>query len=87
MVFLTQTGLSLDPGRVQNLIRDYRNVYLSRPDPIVFIPLTTDTTGHLYDDFVTLFFLHPHGETSVLTNELPEESDQFLFLRTEFSFI
>ena len=34
-------------------IRYYRNVYLNRPDPIAFIPLTVDTTGRLYD-FVTL---------------------------------
>ena len=27
------------------------------------------------------YFLHDHREVSVLTNELPEESDQFLFLR------
>ena len=26
-------------------------------------------------------FLHPHRETGVLTGELPEESDQFRFLR------
>ena len=28
-------------------IRYYRNVYLNRPDPIVFIPLSVDTTGRL----------------------------------------
>jgi hypothetical protein len=25
---------------------------LNHPDPIVFIPLVVDTTGHLYDDFL-----------------------------------
>ena len=51
------------------------------PDPIVFIPLASDTTGRLYDEFIRLLFLHAHREASVLTNELPEESDQFRFLR------
>ena len=46
-------------------IRHYRNVYLNHPDPMVFIPLTVDTTGHLYDDFIRLLFLDGHGETSV----------------------
>ena len=50
-------------------IRHYRNVYLNRPDPMVFIPLTVDTTGH------------DQREVSVLTNELTEESDKFRFLR------
>ena len=64
-------------------IRHYHNLYLNRPDPIGFIPLTVDTTGRLYDDFSRLFFLHDHREASVLTNELPEESDQFRFIRDE----
>ena len=59
----------------------YRNVCLNRPDPITFIPLTVDTTGHLYDEFIRLLFLHAHREASALANELPEESDQFRFLR------
>ena len=35
----------------------------------------------MYDEFIRLLFLHTHRETSVLTNELSEESDQFRFLR------
>ena len=62
-------------------IRNYHNVYLNRPDPIVFIPLTVENTGRLYDDFIRLFFFHTHRETSTLGNELQEESDQFRFLR------
>ena len=62
-------------------IRHYRNLYLNHPDPIAFIPLAVDTTGRMYDEFIRLLFLHAHRETSVLTNELPEESDQFRFLR------
>ena len=63
-------------------IRHYRNVYLNHPDPIDFIPLTVDTTGRLYDDFIRLLFFHAHSKTSALVNELSEESDQFRFLRT-----
>ena len=40
-----------------------------------------DTTECLYDCFIRLFFFRTHHETSVLSNELPEESDQFRFLR------
>ena len=35
----------------------------------------------IYDDFSRLLLLHAHREASALANELPEESDQFLFLR------
>ena len=63
-------------------IRHYRNVYLNRPDPIAFVPLVVDTTDRLYDDFIRLFFFHCHRESSTLTHELPEESDQFRFLRS-----
>ncbi len=37
-------------------IRHYRNIYLNHPDPIVFIPLTVDTTGLLYDEFIRLLY-------------------------------
>ena len=40
-----------------------------------------DTSGRPYDDFIRLLFLHAHREASALANELPEESDQFRFLR------
>ena len=62
-------------------IRYYRNLYLNHPDPIPFIPLGVDTTGRMYDEFIRLLFLHTHRESSALANELPEESDQFRFLR------
>ena len=62
-------------------IRHCRNLYLNRPDPIAFLPMAMDTTGHLYDDFIRLLFLHLHREASALANELPEESECFRFLR------
>ncbi len=67
---------------VRITIRHYRNLYLNHPDPIAFIPLTVDTTGRMYDEFIRLLFLHAHREESTLANELPEESDQFRFLHS-----
>ena len=40
--------------------------------------------GRLYPEFILLPFLHAHRETSVLDNELPEESDHFRFMHTAF---
>ncbi len=66
---------------VRKKILHYHQLYIYRPDPIPFLPVTVDTTGRLYDDFSRLFFPHAHREASVLTNEILEESDQFRFLR------
>jgi hypothetical protein len=63
-------------------ILHYHQLYINCPDPIVFLPVTVDTTGRIYDDFCRLLFLyHPNREASVLVNEIPEESDEFRFLR------
>ena len=62
-------------------IRHYRQIYLDRPDPVAFMPIAGDTSGRVYDDFNRLLFLHVHRGASALTNELPEVSDQFRFLR------
>ncbi len=43
-------------------IRHYRQIYLSRPDPIVFMTVISDTSGHICDDFSRLLFLHAHLE-------------------------
>jgi hypothetical protein len=45
------------------------------------MPVVVDTTGRIYDDFSRLLFLHAHREASALPNEIPEESEQFRFLR------
>jgi hypothetical protein len=58
-------------------------MYINRPDPIAFMPVAVDTSGRVYDDFSLLLFLHAHRETSGLSNEIPEESEQFRFLRTD----
>ncbi len=57
------------------------SIYLNRPDPIAFLTAAVDTTGRVYDDFSRLVFLHAHREVSALSNEIPEESGQFRFLR------
>ncbi len=81
---LTHTSLSNgapEPdGALQKVVRDkirhYRQIYLDRPDPIACMPVAVDTSVRVYDDFSRLLFLHTHRETSSLSNELPEESDQ-----------
>ncbi len=65
----------------KNKIRNYRQIYLDRPDPITFMSISVDTSCRVYADFNRLLFLYTHREGSVLTNELPEEWDQFRFLR------
>ena len=62
-------------------IRHYRQLYINRPEPIAFMPVAVDTAGRIYEDFSRLLFLHAHCEASALANELPEESEQFRFLR------
>ena len=62
-------------------IRHYRHLYIDRPDPIAFMSVDVDTFGRVYDDFSRLLFLHAHREASALANEIPEESEQFRFLR------
>ncbi len=64
-------------------ILHYRQWYINRLDPIAFLPAAVDTTGRLYVDFIRLLFLHNHREDSALTNEIPEESGQFHFLRED----
>ncbi len=57
----------------------YRQLYIDRPDPIAFIPVEVDTSGHIYDDFLRLLFLHAHREAPALANDIPEESGHFRF--------
>ncbi len=66
---------------VRGKIRRYRQLYINRPEPIAFMPVAVDTAGRIYEDFSRLLFLHAHREVSALVNEIPEESEQFRFLR------
>ncbi len=61
-------------------IRYDRQIQEDSPDPIVFLPITVRTSGHVYEDFERILFLHTYREASILAGELPEESEQFLFL-------
>jgi hypothetical protein len=45
---------------VRMKIRRYRQVYVDTPDPIVFLPITVSTSGHVYEDFTRLFFLNTY---------------------------
>ncbi len=67
---------------VRTKIRHYRQLYINHPEPIAFMPVGVDTADRINDDFSRLLFLNAHRETSALANELPEESEQFRFLRT-----
>ena len=78
---LTNTRSSDGVPDPDGTLKETVRIKIRCPDPIGSIPLTVDITGHLYDDFIRLLFLHVHREASVLTNELSQESDQFRFLR------
>ena len=65
-------------------IHHYRQLYINRPEPIAFMPVAVDTAGRIYEDFSRLLFLYVHGEVSVLANGIPEESEQFRFLHTDW---
>jgi hypothetical protein len=88
---LTNKTRSDDSPEVDGTLREvsrkkilhYHQLYMNRPDPITFLPTAVDTTGRLYDDFSRLLFLNTHREVSTLTNEIPEELDQFRFLRPD----
>ncbi len=47
------------------------------------MPVVVDTSDRVYDDFSRLLFLHAHREASALSNEIPEESEKFRFLRAD----
>jgi hypothetical protein len=48
----------------------YRQVYLNGSNPIVFMTITVDTSGRIYDDCSRLLFLHAHREASALVYEI-----------------
>jgi hypothetical protein len=86
---VSSTGAPQSDGALNKVarmkIRHYRQIHADRPDPIVFLPIAVSTSGRVYEDFARLLFLHSHRETSILTGELPEESEQFRFLRASRS--
>jgi hypothetical protein len=81
---VSSTGAPQSDGALNNAvrikIRNDRQLYEDRPDPIVFRTVVVSTSGRVSDDFVRLFFFHVHREGSILAGELTEESEQFRFL-------
>jgi hypothetical protein len=63
-------------------ILHYRSLYTDLSDPIVFMPVAVNTSSVMSYDFLCFLLLHDHRETSTLTVEFPEESDQFHFIHT-----
>ncbi len=47
---------------VRKKIIHYHQLYLDHPEPISFIPVGVDTSGHIYDDFLRFLFLPAHRE-------------------------
>ncbi len=67
---------------VRKKIIHYHLLYIDRPEPISFMLVAVDTSDRIYDDFLRLLFMHAHREASALSNDIPEESGHFRFLRT-----
>ena len=42
----------------------YRQMYLNRPDPIVSMTVTVDTSDRIYDDFSRLLFLTQEDQST-----------------------
>ncbi len=69
---------------VRKKILHFHQLYIDHPEPISFLSVTVDTSDRVYDDCSRLLFLHDNREASALDNEIPEESDQFRFLRAAY---
>ena len=67
---------------VRKKILRYRQIYVDLSDLIVFMSVSVNTSGRLYNDFLCLFLFHVHREASGLTGDLSEESDPFRFLHS-----
>ena len=48
---------------------------------LLYSCLYLSTSGRINEEFLRLLFLHVNREVSTLYGELPEESDQFRFIR------
>jgi hypothetical protein len=62
---------------VRKKILHYCQVYVDKTDPIIFLTVTVNTSGRVYDDIVRFLFLHVHRETSVLTGDLSRNLNSF----------
>jgi hypothetical protein len=72
---VSSTGDPQSDGTLNNVtrikIRYYSQIYsdTTGPDPIVFLLVSMNTSGRVYDDFTRLFFLHAYREARILTGE------------------
>jgi hypothetical protein len=65
---------------VRMKIRHYRQIYVDRPDPIVFLPITVSTSGRVYEDFARMIFLHVHREASICPENYLRNLPRFTFV-------
>ena len=68
------TGSPQSDGVLKNVvikkIRHYRHLYTDKTHLDIFLSVTVNTSGHVYDDFLRLLFLHVHREAGILTGQL-----------------
>jgi hypothetical protein len=64
--------------RIRIKIRDYRQIYEDRSDPIVFLSVSVNSSGLVYEDFTRLFFLYTDRRVRTLTGELPRNLSIFV---------
>ncbi len=57
---VSSTGAPQPDGVLRNVvikkIRHYRHLYEDKTDPVIFLTVTMNTSGRVYDDFVRLIF-------------------------------
>jgi hypothetical protein len=67
-------GVPESDGTLKTVVRakilNYGQIYLNRPDPISFMSVVVDTSGHIYDDFSRPLFFHTHREVVALVNKV-----------------
>ena len=73
-------GIHKRPGFFFVLFKKTKKSKTPRDDTLD-MSLSVSTSGRVYEDFTRLLFFHARREASTLVGELPEESDQFRFLR------
>ena len=59
---VSSTGTPQSDGALKNAsskkIHHYRQLYVDKTDPVIFLFVVVNTSGHIYQDFVRLLFLH-----------------------------
>jgi hypothetical protein len=63
---------------VRMKIRHYRQIYADRPDPIVLLTVAVSSSGHVYEDFTRMLFLHTHREASILAENYLRNLSSFV---------